>query len=64
MSQKFIRLPEVLEKTGVQKTFIWDGIKKGTFPAQIKIARRVAVWLESEVDQWISDQVIKARGEA
>ena len=62
MSQKFIRLPEVIEKTGVQKTYIWNSIKEGTFPAQIKIAKRVSVWIESEIDQWVNEQIDKARG--
>ena len=51
------RLPHVMERTGVKKSFIWKAIKDGKFPKQIKLSARVSVWRKSDIDLWISEQV-------
>ena len=57
----FIRLPGVIGISGVQKTFIWENVKKGTFPQPIKLSRRVTVWVKQEVEAWVQEQIDKAR---
>ena len=37
---RFLRLAEVLEMTGMGKTFIYDRMKNGTFPKQIQLVSR------------------------
>ena len=54
---RFLRLPEVLEMTGMGKTFIYDRMKQGTFPKQIQLGSRSVVWNEQEVIQWMEDQM-------
>ena len=54
---RFLRLPEVLEMTGMGKTFIYDRMKEGTFPKQIQLGSRSVVWNEQEVIQWMEDQM-------
>ena len=34
---RFLRLPEVLQITGMGKTFIYDRMRDGTFPKQIQL---------------------------
>ena len=43
-STPFFRLPEVLQITGMSKTFIYDRINDGTFPKQIKLGSRMVLW--------------------
>ena len=54
---RFLRLPEVLEMTGMGKTFIYDRMKEGTFPKQIQLGSRSVVWNEQEVINWMEDQM-------
>ncbi|ELS2572015.1 AlpA family transcriptional regulator [Salmonella enterica] len=50
---RLIRLPEVLERTGFGKAWIYRLISKGRFPAPVKIGIRAVAFVESEVDEWI-----------
>jgi len=57
LQEKFLRLPQVMEVTGVKKSYIWQSIKDGTFPKQIKISARISVWKESDINNWILKQI-------
>lgn len=50
--QRLLRLQQVMAKTGVARTFIYDLIKRGRFPMPLK-AGRSSLWIEAEIDQWI-----------
>ena len=54
---RFLRLAEVLEMTGMGKTFIYARMKDGTFPKQIQLGSRSVVWNEQEVTQWMEEQM-------
>ena len=54
---RFLRLAEVLEMTGMGKTFIYDRMKEGSFPKQIQLGSRSVVWNEQEVIKWIEDRM-------
>ena len=45
---------------GLGTTAIYDKIKKGEFPRQIKLGR-LSGWVESEVQSWISLQIQASR---
>ena len=52
--ERFLRLPEVQDRTGVSRSFIYKSINDKTFPAPRKVGGRASVWLESEVNTWMS----------
>ena len=54
---RFIRLPQVVEMTGMGKTFIYARISDGTFPKQIQLGSRSVVWNEREVIDWMNAQM-------
>ena len=54
---KFLRLPEVLLRVGFSKPQLYKLIAEDQFPRQIKICKRTSVWLESDVNQWMLDQI-------
>ena len=54
---RFLRLAEVLELTGMGKTFIYARMKDGTFPKQIQLGSRSVVWNEQEVIKWMEEQM-------
>ena len=59
MSEKFLRLPQVMEAVGLKKSSIWNGVKEGKFPKQIKLSPKVSVWKKSDIDNWIQEQINK-----
>jgi len=49
----FIRKREVMRRTGLSSTGIYDLMARDLFPKSIKLAGGKAVaWLESDVEQW------------
>ena len=54
---RFIRLPQVVEMTGMGKTFIYARISDGTFPKQIQLGSRSVVWNERDVIDWMNQQI-------
>ena len=52
MTERFLRLPEVIETVGLRRTAIYDKITRGEFPAPVKIGS-VSVWLASEISAYI-----------
>lgn len=57
MTQTVLRLPGVQERTGLSRASIYQKIKRGQFPRQIKLGARAAGWIEEEVDQWIESRI-------
>lgn len=49
---KRLRLPQIIDKVGLQKTAIYAKIKSGHFPKPKKDGK-ISYWLSTEVDDWI-----------
>lgn len=47
---KFLRLPEVIERTGLSRSTIYRGIAEGWFPGPVKIGPRISAWPDTEID--------------
>ena len=62
--QNILRLPAVIEKTGLSRSTIYAGIQKGTFPAPVNLGLRSVGWLESEIDAWIESRINARRQNA
>lgn len=54
--ESLLPLPAVKARVGMGKTKIYEEIKTGGFPKCIKNGR-TSVWIESEIDAWISRQI-------
>jgi len=63
LDNKIIRLPQLKEMVGLGTTTIYHKMKHGDFPKQIKLGR-LSGWLESEVQTWISKQILASRPES
>ncbi len=53
-TDSFLRLPEVLAIIPVSRATWYDGIKKGRFPAPVKLGPRVSLWRRSEIELLIA----------
>ncbi len=62
MISKFLRLPQAKQTTGLSKSTIYARIAEVTFPKQISLGPRFVVWVESDIQNWIAEQVSAARG--
>ena len=62
LPHKLLRLPQVKETTGLSKSSIYSRIAEGTFPKQIPLGPRLVVWVESDIQNWIAEQVKASRG--
>ena len=56
LGQRVLTLREVIAKTCLGKSSIYDLIKSGEFPAPLKLTVRKSGWLEIEIDQWLEDK--------
>ena len=54
---KFLKIKEVMEKTGCGKTKIYDMIKRDEFPHQYKIGS-ASRWRLDEVENWIKTRPV------
>ena len=67
--RSFIRLNEVLSRTGYGRTPIYRKMEDGSFPKSIKLGGaptnpckfdcRAIAWIEEEVEQWIDSRIDK-----
>ena len=64
---RFIRLNEVMSRTGYGRTSIYRKMEDGSFPKSLKLGgppkdpnefdSRAVAWIEEEVDQWIESRI-------
>ena len=64
---RFIRLSEVMSRTGYGRTSIYRKMDDGSFPKSLKLGgppkdpnvfdSRAVAWIEDEVDQWIESRI-------
>ena len=54
MTDRLIRLPEVIQITSLSRTQIYRLIAAGTFPKQSRISHKVAAWRQSDVAAWVA----------
>ena len=64
---RFIRLSEVMSRTGYGRTSIYRKMEDGSFPNSLKLGgppkdpnefdSRAVAWIEEEVDQWVESRI-------
>lgn len=61
MATKILRLPQVIERTGLSRTTIYNRIADATFPKPIKLGERAVGWVDTEIDEWIQARITHTR---
>lgn len=56
-----LRLKQVQIRTGLSKSTIYLKASRAEFPAPISLGARAVGWLESDINQWINDCVIRSK---
>ncbi|ARD39198.1 AlpA family transcriptional regulator [Edwardsiella ictaluri] len=55
--QRFIRMREVIQRTGLSKSSIYDLMDKCLFPKTVRLGGRSVAFVESEIDEWMNSRV-------
>ncbi|WP_154723825.1 AlpA family phage regulatory protein [Vibrio cyclitrophicus] len=50
---KFLKLQQVMDKTTLCRSSIYNLIKAGEFPKNVTVMGKRKAWLESEVEDWM-----------
>jgi prophage regulatory protein len=53
-----LRLAEVLRKTGLSRSTLYNRIAKREFPHQVSLGGRAIGWLSGEVEGWINERAL------
>ncbi len=60
VSPRIIRLPEVMSRTGLSRSSIYNFLLAGNFPSRIKLGARSIGFLEADINDWISGKIAEA----
>lgn len=61
MTTRLLRLKEVIERTGLSRSTLYELMAKDKFPKQILITERCVGWVEDEVHDFILRRLEAAR---
>ncbi len=56
-----LRLPAVKTRTGLSRSTIYLRISENIFPRSISLGGRAVGWVESEIDEWLEQQIETSR---
>jgi len=53
--RRILRLPKVIEKTGLERDTVYRGAREGWFPKSFKLSPtgRASGWFEDEIDEYL-----------
>jgi prophage regulatory protein len=54
---RFIRMTELKEKVALSRSQIYKLIQQGEFPEPIKLGKKISVWTDHEVEEWMSSKL-------
>ena len=63
-SRRILRLPRVLDKTGLGRDSIYRLAREGRFPKPIKLSTQASGWFEDEVDAFLATRAAERDGVA
>lgn len=61
MVTSILRLPAVKARTGLSRSTIYLRVAEGTFPKPVSLGGRAVGWVESEIQQWLEQQIEASR---
>ncbi len=59
--RKFLRLRQVREATGHCTSWIYEAMRRGDFPAPIRIGAKAVAWDASDIANWQARRIEQSR---
>ena len=54
---RFLKLQQVIEKTTLCRTSIYNLINVGDFPSSVAVMGKRKAWLESDIEDWMMKKI-------
>jgi prophage regulatory protein len=54
MIERHLRLPAVIEATGLSRSTIYEKMGNGSFPPPVKLSARAIAWPEGRIADWLA----------
>ncbi|TKD52064.1 helix-turn-helix transcriptional regulator [Sphingomonas baiyangensis] len=54
---QLLRLPDVMARTALSRSAVYDLMAAGQFPRPVKIGGRLNAWPNAEIDAWIETRI-------
>ena len=61
MATAILRLPIVKARTGLSRSTIYLRISEGRFPKPVSLGGRAVGWVETEINDWLNQQIESSR---
>ena len=56
-----LRRREVESRTGLSRSTIYLAMSRGNFPKPVKLGERAVGWLESDIDDWLTQRIEESK---
>ena len=57
MTTKFLRLADVIDRTGLGRSTIYKLMTANDFPSSVSLSARSVAWVEQEIEDWIFSRI-------
>lgn len=57
IAPRLLRLPDVIRKTGLARSSIYDLMTAERFPRPVALTKTARAWPESEINKWIAEKI-------
>ena len=64
LAPRLLRLPAVLDQTGMRRSLLYEEMAEGRFPTPVKLSERAIAWPSDEIDAWIAERIASRDGDA
>jgi len=54
---RILRIKEVIKKTSIGRTKLYEMMESGDFPGSIKLGAKSVGWVDTEVEEWIQSRI-------
>ncbi|MBT3304868.1 MAG: AlpA family phage regulatory protein [Alphaproteobacteria bacterium] len=55
MTERFLHISAVVDRTSLSKPVIYRLVKEGKFPKQVQVSPNRVAWVEGEIDKYMVD---------
>ena len=62
--KRILRLPAVVDRTGLARSTIYLRMRNQSFPAAVNLGGRAVGWFESEINDWLELRAQSSRNSA